>query len=90
MNTNLSHTAGRKPFTCNLSGVSVSHNSRSDDLSQPEIDVFAIMPKEPIQRLRISLRQIWPAFAVGLGLASVLLWVVFLGWALSHAVLLII
>jgi hypothetical protein len=43
------------------------------------------MPGEPIQRLRISLRQIGPAFAVGLGLVGVLLWVVFLGWLLSHA-----
>jgi hypothetical protein len=68
----------------------VSHNSRSNGLSQPETDVFAIMPEEPIHRLSISLRQIWPAFAVGFGLASVLLWVVFLGWLLSHAVLLII
>jgi hypothetical protein len=65
--------------------MTVSHNSRSDGLSQPETDAYAIMPEEPLQRLSINLRKIWPAFAVGLGLVGVLLWVVLLGWLLSHA-----
>jgi hypothetical protein len=62
--------------------MTVSHNSRSDGLSQPETDAYAIMPEEPLQRLSINLRKIWPAFAVGLGLVGVL---VLLGWLLSHA-----
>jgi hypothetical protein len=73
-----------------FSGMSVSHNSRSDGLSQPETDAYAIMPEELLQRLRVSFRKIWQAFAVGLGLVGVLLWMVFLGWLLGHAVPLIV
>jgi hypothetical protein len=29
----------------------------------------------------------WPAFAVGVGLLATLVWVLFLGWLISHAVL---
>jgi hypothetical protein len=38
----------------------------------------AIMPEE---------RKIWPAFAVGVGLLATLVWVLFLGWLIGHAVL---
>jgi hypothetical protein len=40
--------------------------------------------------LALTIANLVRVTAVGLGLASVLLWVVFLGWLLSHAVLLII
>jgi hypothetical protein len=46
----------------------------------------AIMPEEPIKspsRLEIF----WPAFAVGVGLLGVLVWTLFLGWLLGHALL---
>jgi hypothetical protein len=43
------------------------------------------MPEERI-RPPSRLRMYWPAFAVGLGLVATLLWLVFLGWLLGHAV----
>jgi hypothetical protein len=47
-----------------------------------------MMPEEPV-KWPSRLRPIWPAFAVGVGLAVVLvfLWVLFLGWLIAHIVL---
>jgi hypothetical protein len=45
--------------------------------------------EEPIKspsRLRMN----WPAFAVGLGLAATLVWILFLSWLIGHAVLAIL
>jgi hypothetical protein len=36
------------------------------------------------------LRQIWPAVVVGVGLLATLVWVLFLGWLIGHAVLAIL
>jgi hypothetical protein len=38
----------------------------------------AIMPNE---------RKVWPAFTVGVGLLATVVWTLFLGWLISHAVL---
>jgi hypothetical protein len=46
----------------------------------------AIMPEEPIKPPS-RLRMIWPALAVGVGLLGVLVWTLFLGWLLGHALL---
>jgi hypothetical protein len=44
----------------------------------------AIMPEEPLKP-PIRLRKIWPAFAIGFGLLATLVWTLFLGWLLGHA-----
>jgi hypothetical protein len=49
----------------------------------------AIMPKEPTKP-PTRLQMIWPAFVVGLGLVAILVWVLFLGWLIGHAVLAIL
>jgi hypothetical protein len=41
---------------------------------------------KPPSRLRMN----WPAYAVGLGLVATLVWIVFLGWLLGRAVLVIL
>jgi hypothetical protein len=46
----------------------------------------AIMPEGPLKP-PIRLRKIWPAFAIGFGLLATLVWALFLGWLLGHAVL---
>jgi cytoskeletal protein RodZ len=47
----------------------------------------AIMPDEPIKKSPSRLEIFWPAFAVGVGLLGVLVWTLFLGWLLGHALL---
>jgi hypothetical protein len=49
----------------------------------------AIMPEDPVKPSS-RWRNNWPAFAIGVGLLGVLVWVLFLGWLLGHAVLAIL
>jgi hypothetical protein len=44
------------------------------------------MPEQPIKSPR-RLENFWPALAVGVGLLGVLVWTLFLGWLLGHALL---
>jgi hypothetical protein len=50
---------------------------------QQKAELYDEEPINPPSRLE----YFWPAFAVGVGLLGVLVWSLFLGWLLAHALL---